>query len=254
MLNVWAHQQAAAAAVLGKWTPDRLGSKLVAFWDAEDASTLELSGSAVTAWTDKKNGNRCAVNISGFKPVFSPNNFNGRPSLVYDGIDDYLTLTGSGINLPFSGQAREIWAAVSQDAPEDTDAIQRVVTRCGIASTSRFRLARARLGNVSRGRVTCGNGASEAVQTNVQTAFAGISVVRGVITDADISAVVNKIADAPLANIPALTTTPIYLGAENTSIGFWQGKVNALIYTDPLTADEAAKMYQFMTERTGIAL
>jgi hypothetical protein len=48
--------QAAPFVAPPLWQPADLGSKLLAFWDAEDAVSLELDGSAVSSWTDRRLG------------------------------------------------------------------------------------------------------------------------------------------------------------------------------------------------------
>lgn len=65
------------------WTPLNLGSALVAWWDAQAASSTSLSGSSVISWTDKVGGIVASQGTSGNRPTFSPTARNGKPGLVF---------------------------------------------------------------------------------------------------------------------------------------------------------------------------
>ena len=67
------------------WTPEELGESLVAWWDAKDASTLTVDGTAVTEWRDKSgNGHDLTQASASLQPTRSTDG-------VTFASDDYLT-------------------------------------------------------------------------------------------------------------------------------------------------------------------
>lgn len=85
------------------WTPEELGASL-AFWlDADDASTITLSGSSVTQWDDKSgNGKDVSQGTASLQPVYDAVN----KVITFDGTNDVLVRTDSLIT---GGAARSIF-------------------------------------------------------------------------------------------------------------------------------------------------
>lgn len=80
------------------WTPAALGPALALWLDAADASTITLNGGTVSQWNDKSGNARhvsqaTAVN----QPTYNTTALNGKPSLVFDGTDDFIANTATGI-------------------------------------------------------------------------------------------------------------------------------------------------------------
>lgn len=68
------------------WTPAQFGSNLALWLDANDASTISLSGSAVSQWRDKSgNGRHVAQAVTANQPTYQATGFNGRPTVSFNG-------------------------------------------------------------------------------------------------------------------------------------------------------------------------
>ena len=66
------------------WTPELLGSDLVLWLDAADASTITLNGSTVSQWNDKSgNGRNATQATSANQPVYTTNAINGLSVLTF---------------------------------------------------------------------------------------------------------------------------------------------------------------------------
>jgi hypothetical protein len=90
-------------ATLPAWSPTVLGSALIDWYDASDASTITHVAGAVSKWTSKVGSGRSAdQGTAAAKPTYSAVGHNGLPSLSFDG-GDYLTQT-TVTNVP-AGQA-----------------------------------------------------------------------------------------------------------------------------------------------------
>lgn len=74
-----------------KWNSASPVSLQASLWlDASDASTLTLSGNAVSEWRDKSGNSRhVSQSTSGSRPTYGSNTLNGRHVLTFDG-GDYL--------------------------------------------------------------------------------------------------------------------------------------------------------------------
>ena len=74
------------------WTPARIDTSL--WLDAADASTITLNGSTVSQWNDKSgNGRHASQPTTESQPIYSATAFNNRPTLVFDGSNDFLQTT-----------------------------------------------------------------------------------------------------------------------------------------------------------------
>lgn len=70
------------------WTPALFGGRLLGWYDASVSASFTLSGSAVTEWRDQS-GNGNHLQSSGVNaPLLGT--FAGRPSVNFDGVNDYL--------------------------------------------------------------------------------------------------------------------------------------------------------------------
>jgi len=77
--------------VYGLWTPAQITTEL--WLDADDASTITLNGSNVSAWNDKSGNGRNATQTGTAQPLYSSTGLNNRPALDFDGTDDDLVLS-----------------------------------------------------------------------------------------------------------------------------------------------------------------
>jgi hypothetical protein len=90
-------------AYISPWTPAALGSSLKLWLDANDSSTLTLSGSSVSSWSDKSGtGNTVTNATSASQPTYQATGFNSKPSVFFDASDDFLGKS-SVVGLPNTG-------------------------------------------------------------------------------------------------------------------------------------------------------
>lgn len=74
------------------WTPALITT--AAWFDAADASTITLNGSAVSQWTDKSgNGRNATQSTAANQPIYNRIGYNNKPTLSFDGVNDFLNLT-----------------------------------------------------------------------------------------------------------------------------------------------------------------
>lgn len=64
-----------------------------AVWWADDLALSD--GAAVSSWTDRVNGRTVSQAASGNRPLFRAAGLNGRPSVQFDGVNDYLGLSAA---------------------------------------------------------------------------------------------------------------------------------------------------------------
>lgn len=77
------------------WEPSQLGD--LALWlDADDASTITLNGSTVSAWQDKSpNLKNTTQSIASKQPLYVIDGLNSQNIVRFDGIDDALSRSDS---------------------------------------------------------------------------------------------------------------------------------------------------------------
>jgi hypothetical protein len=85
------------------WTPADLGANLLAWWNADD-----LGEGPVSAWADRIAGNAPVQATPAKQPVAGWASFNGVGGVTFDGLDDELTLSGTG-SLPVGVVPCEVW-------------------------------------------------------------------------------------------------------------------------------------------------
>ena len=73
------------------WTPADLGSDLVVWFDANDASTITLNGATVSQWSDKSiNLRNITQATTANQPTFLATGLNSKPAISFDGTNDRL--------------------------------------------------------------------------------------------------------------------------------------------------------------------
>lgn len=234
------------------WAPSDLGVKLLAFFDAEDPSQLTLSGSNVTTWTDPVSGAAPTQGTAGFKPVYSATSFNSRPGVTFDGTDDQLTLGSVPASFPVSAVPCEMWGLVDQQAA-GADTTTRSILAYGNVNTSR-NLARASVSSVNHARIGVGTGAAVTSATGTVT-MDGVHVARGQVGATACSIETDGADNVGASAVPATATSRTRLGGNansGTPAGFFNGTINAVLVTAPLTAGEATSLLDYLKARGGL--
>jgi hypothetical protein len=77
------------------WTPADIATAL--WFDAEDTSTITLNGSTVSQWNDKSGNVRNIIQaVASQQPTWNATGLNSKPTLVFDGSDDFLLTQTAG--------------------------------------------------------------------------------------------------------------------------------------------------------------
>ena len=94
-----------AAATL--WTPSSLGSKAIRIFKAPDVALAD--GAAISNWDSRDTNDRDLTQATGsLQPTYRPTGRNGKPSVHFDGSDDYLSTVSTG--LPITTAASSVFA------------------------------------------------------------------------------------------------------------------------------------------------
>lgn len=231
------------------WIPYDLGASLLGYWDAEVYDTLTLSGASVTKWADLIAGYAPTTALSASWPTYSANSFNGRPGIVFDGIDDFLAVSVSN-TFPIGSNGSEIWALVRQDSlPADTTT--RNIFYYQGTSNQRRSLNRNVVSGVNRAQGIIGTGAAAAVAAGpTSAAFSGIHVVRLAVGATSSTCSVDGTAGVAASIVPSTVST--MMGISTVAASF-KGTMNAILVTAPLTADQATQLRAFLMARGGLA-
>lgn len=230
------------------WSPLALSSQTVGWWDSSFG--VSLSGSAVTAWADRKAGYSATQGVGALRPDYSATGFNGVPGLTFDGADDYLECVDAAFlaALPSGAAAGEIWAVVQQDDVATDTTVRIIGGYGGATSASRRAVERSVNVGVNRPRVAAGDGATAITVSNAAVAMDTRHVIRGIFTPTTIRADIDGIAGSTTAVVPATTNTRVRFGAiSNTSpSNCLKGKLRHLIFISGLlTGTPEALMTQW---------
>lgn len=228
------------------WTPISLGSSLIAWWTADRADLMTLSGSQVSSWRDVVAGYNAVQAVSGSRPVYSAGSFNGAPGVTFDGLDDCLEIVPAPAAFPSGSAGGEMWAVVDQAAQTPSDTSSRRPFSYGNLSATRRTLRRAVSGGVSRGGFGAGNGTTETLTLDMDVEFTGRHLMRGVATATGAAVAIDgEPLPAETAGVPATTLERMRLGANPASgsgSDFWLGQLRDIIITGPLTGDEVVAL------------
>lgn len=78
-------------------------ANLVAWFDADDASTFTLSGDAVSEWRDKSSNAYSVTQTTANNQPSRTGTVKGRATVDFDGSNDYLFADGTGISAALNG-------------------------------------------------------------------------------------------------------------------------------------------------------
>lgn len=249
MSLTWGNRRALLSASAEAWSPSSLGGSLLAWWDAEDPTTITESGGLVSSWRDKVAAYDAVQAIGASQPVYSSSSFNGRPGIAFDGTDDELTL--GSVPFPVGATPLEIWALVDQLAIGTDPQSRRIFSYGDGTAAASVQLVRAGVSNVSRAANVYGS----VSVTNPTVDLSGRHVVRGRMDAAAGITEVDGVTMTSAAAVPAAATTRTRLGASpaGTAGGFWQGRLSAVFVTTPLSAPADAQFLAYLKLRGGIA-
>ena len=227
------------------WTPDQLGTKLVDYFVASDASATP------GAWGGRKAVMAYSQPDAAKQPVYSTT-FNGR--FDFDGVDDYFEMTKGTDQLP-AGSAYCGIFAINRNGTEQT--YQALLGMGNGTAANRRRLAK---GSGSYGQPSVDHGAGRPLTTTNQLTWVG----RTYAMIWEIAAGANPVvAFTAFDNIQKITTnngvttaavvpTAMRLGASEVIDSFWNGSVGSHGYLrEALTTDERQRLDGWMSWTSG---
>lgn len=243
----------------GGWTPDDLGGALVGWIDAEDASTLSLTGNLVNSITDKRSGGVFSQTISASKPVLNATAINGRPSIIADEVDDYLESAVTPGAYPTGPAPLEIWSLAAPTTLAADNSERWIISYGGGANTTR-RHGRGVSGGQIQARTRAGTGSGTQFAGSSNPQYLGVHAVRSIYgADGTLSVEIDGQGAVTQASTIATTTGRARLFANDaTSPGnFFGGAFNSLYLINPAhanwTPENVANMWAFLKSRGGIA-
>ncbi len=239
-------QRISGAAPPPPFVPTDLGAALLAWWSADRADLITLSGAQVTSWKDSVAAYDCVQAVAGSRPLYSLTSFNGAPGVSFDGVDDELTI--ASVPFPSAGNASEVWGLVDQTRTAGGDATARCIASYG-GDTAAFQRRALRTVTSAQNRVAgqCGNGATTVV-ADLAADFSGRHVARVIFGTAAVTAAMDGTLGTPGAVVPNTGTSRFRIGAlanvAATSI-FW-GAYRDLIITGALTVQQASNLNTYL--------
>lgn len=226
-----------------RWSPYDIWDQLYAWWSVDFVASLTIATATVTAWRDIKGG--LTPVSAGAAPDYTTAGW-----LRFNGTDDLLSVSGVG-GLPTGATPCEMWALTSQSALA-ADTGSRTLFGYGGTSTTSRRLRRVVITGTNRGDVISGNGSASNQSIDTTVDFSGRHVLRGRITATEGSISVDGGAfSTPIASVPSTGTTRTRIGCDTAgSPGqLWHGDVHSILVTRALSADDAARLLEYMNAR-----
>lgn len=227
------------------WSPEDLGSSLLAWWDASRG--LTLVGSRVSGWADVKNGYNPVQAVSATRPTFSATSFNGAPGVFTDGVDDYLEMASQPF--PAGADPVEIWMVVQQDELVGNAGIRVAVSYGGTSSLVTRYVGRT-TGNL--GIVTSGNGAT-APSATPATVMSSRHLIRARFTATEIALSIDGGAEQTTPVVSTTGTTRFRIGCWSAAVSnYWKGGFRDIVVTGPLSAGQAAQLQPLLMARRNL--
>lgn len=235
-----------AGRVRRGFVPSDLGASLLAAWDA--GSGVTQSGGLVSSWASSVGGYALAQATGSLKPAYNATGVNGRPSIDFDGVDDFLNY--EACPFPVSAATCELWMLARNDAGDAT--ARTAFCYGGVSATTVRRLIRSG-GNAVQTSVGTG-AATVTVSSGTPSTFTGSHVVRGVVDGTNITTHRDGVAGTATACVPGTSATRTRMGAltGTSSSLFWQGGIVAVYITGLLTVGQAASLTVYLKARGGV--
>jgi hypothetical protein len=101
-------------------TPDKIPGINIATWfDAMESSSVILDGTTVSQWSDISGNNRHATQATkANQPTYTPDGLNGKPVLMFDGVDDRLVTASTTLGITNSASLIVVARTSSRTPPE----------------------------------------------------------------------------------------------------------------------------------------
>lgn len=240
------------AVVLGQFNPLRLGSDLLAYWDARRTDLITIS-TGVSSWKDITHGYAATQGTGSAQPTYSATSFGGDPGLTFDGVDDCLTSTDAGLlaALPASASHCELWLLCQQDALV-ADGSQRHFLNYGNGNGNPSRaIVRIAQGGQNCAEGITGSGAASGVAINTTVNFSTRHALRWEVAASASQLTVDGTAPVSVSVTPSTTASRLRLGANSaaTAANFAQGVIAVAMVTLPLSDSKTAALQSWLMSR-----
>ena len=200
----------------------------------------------MTAWADRKNGHTPTQSAPGSKPIYAPIGFNGRPGIVFDGVDDYLQMLGT-IPFPQGTVPCEIWTLADFTAGNP---VTSSIIGWGDGVAANANRAIRRLGT-GFSNALFGNGVSNSVITNISVIIDGKHMLRARFEPTKGMLFVDD--GLPTATTATLNSAPannFFIGLSNIgNNNYLRGTASAMLITSLLSATQAAELNGYLKSR-----
>lgn len=230
-----------------------LGSKLLAWWDADHTDLITHAGGVVSAWADRVQGLTHTASGAG-QPAYSTSGFAGRPVITGDGTGTFMNRAGT-TGLPTNSDQFEIWTLFDQTLATDASATRRYLFGWGGQGSQVHLMTGLNRNTLNRARVQAGNGTTSPTVNDAIVDLTGRHFQRAVYTATGIKVAVDGFAmSAETAVVRAVDTlrSRIFANMTTTPGDFWQGGLAAILVTSLLTDGEAAALTAWLSSRRSV--
>lgn len=232
------------------YTPEQpqviAGSQLAFLVSADQASSITLNGSNVSALKDFISGVTLVQATAGSQPAYSATGwFDGTACITADGVDDFLRSSGAAFgNLPRDNCKREMWFVA--DFSGDADTLRECITYGGSAGEY-FSIKQVIVSTVLRARLTPST--SSPAATDTTTTLSGRHWIRAYWDGTNLGIQVDGGTVTTTAVSGGLTTNATNLtlfGTTTSGATAFMGKFKkAFIINGILSASPLASMHTY---------
>ena len=231
-----------------------LGSKLVAWWTADDLSSLTIVNTdRVSEWRDQVAGYAAVQAVNSQRPAYQATGFNGAPCVRPDGLDDFLNSSAAGLlaAIPSGSQPGDIWAVAEQTALTADTTIRCIASHGNNTAAADRRLRRNVTSGVNRANALVGDGSGLQSTTNslVNLSSRHAMRLRTIATDARVD--VDGVEGPTASMVPNTTNTAFCLFATPAgTTQYWDGAARDILLTNgTLTPTERADLEAWAMSR-----
>lgn len=232
---------------ISAWSPLDLGSSLLAWWNADLADLISLSGSNVTAWTDCKAGITVSQAVDASRPTYSATGFNGLPAVSGNGTSSYLEALAPAF--PTGATPSEFRAVAQQNVAGATTGVRTLVSM-GSTNANVRSLGRTSTSSINRAFARVGTG-STITATQTVTDLSSRHAMRAVFGATETYVSADGTAGTPVAAIPTTLNTRFRLFSYSnaTPTEFWSGPARDVFVTTALTTEQQALLDAYQLAR-----
>ncbi len=235
--------------------PTRLGAKLLAMWDAEEADTFTHVANVVSAWAPIVGTGTWAQTTEASKPTRSTTALNNRPALAFDGSNDFMTITGIG---PFPSGSNtadcEVFVLEQNDTLDSDTTGDVFFTFGGATTTASARMSRSvSTGIVRRGMsIGTGTGNPNTAQQPADRAVPHLSHLR--VFPGGGAFALDRQAESLITAVSSIGTSRCRIGASEsaTAASHAMTRINVIMLTSALSPSERQAMKNWCFRRGGI--